>query len=185
MNSRRFILPALVLALALPAAAWASIPSGGVSRPTEAADSAGSSTTAGGAASDATQTGDSVRSGPGGGAPAPAASSPNGQFAPRAGAAQEPTPTTPQGGPQEPEPDQPTDDGGTQPGTTTGDGTTTAPSNETAPQSSGGNGGSSALGFLPHTGLELAAIAALGMALLLTGMALLRTARTRRPKTLR
>ena len=108
---------------------------------------------------------------------------------PLAGAAQEPTPTTPEGGPQEPEPDEPTDDGSDQPGDTTDDGSDDGARHGapvTAPESSNSDGGgSSALGFLPHTGLELRRSRHSGSALLLTGTALARSVRARRPKTLR
>ncbi len=190
MNSRRAILPALALTLALAAPAWATTPSGGVSRPNDKAGAATGTTAAGGsAASGGATTSDPMRSGPGGGAPAPPGVADDAQSAgvPRAGAAQEPTPTTPDGGPQEPEPDVPTDDSGDQPADDD-DGDTGAeePGEEAVtPAPSDGGGGGSALGFLPNTGLELAAMAAFGLALVLAGTVLLRLARTRRPKALR
>ncbi|HEY6779736.1 MAG TPA: hypothetical protein VI111_02210 [Thermoleophilaceae bacterium] len=190
MNSRRAILPALALALALSAPAWASTSSGGVSRPADKAGTAAGTTAAGGSSSSTAggaAVADPMRPGPGGGAPAPAGVVNDAQSAavPQAGAAQEPTPTTPQGGPQEPEPDVPTDNGDDQTGDNgnTGDTTGDQPSDEAgAQQPSSSDGGGSALGFLPHTGLELAALAGFGLALLLAGMALLRGARMRRPK---
>ena len=192
MNSRRAILPALALTLALAAPAWAATPSGGVSRPNDKAGAATGTTSAGGsAASGGATTGDPVRPGPGGGAPAPPGVADDAQSAgvPLAGAAQEPTPTTPEGGPQEPEPDVPTDDGdsGDQPADDGGDDTgAEEPGEETVtPAPSDDGDGGSALGFLPHTGLELAAMAAFGLALVLAGTVLLRMARTRRPKALR
>ena len=83
----------------------------------------------------------------------------------------------------------PTDDEGDQPADDGDDEGTGAeePDQETiapAPSDSGDDGGS-ALGFLPHTGLELAAMAAFGLVLVLMGTVLLRVARARRPKALR
>jgi hypothetical protein len=194
MKSRRAIPLALALSLALAAPAWAANHSGGVGQPTDKAGAgaaAGDPSAAGGtSASGGATTGPSMRSGPGGGAPAPIGVADDAQSAasPRAGAAQEPTPTTPEGGPQEPEPDVPSDDEGDQPADEGDDTGAEEPDQETiapAPSDSGGDDGGSALGFLPHTGLELAAMAGFGLALVLMGTVLLRAARTRRPKALR
>jgi hypothetical protein len=191
MNCRRVILPALALCLALAAPAEATTPSGGVGRPADQAGPAGTgtSTLSGGASSGGAAVASPMRSGPGGGAPAPAGVVDDAQSAamPRAGAAQEPTPTTPEGGPQDPEPDLPSDEGD-EPTTDDGsdDGTSEEPSDDAGAQPGAeSGGGSSGFGFLPQTGLGLAALAALGFALLLLGTALLRPTRARRPKALR
>jgi hypothetical protein len=182
MTSRRVILPALVLSLAFAAPAWATSSTGGIGRPVEQSSSSSSvdGASSGGA------TANPMRSGPGGGAPAPAGVVDDAQSAaqPRAGAAQEPTPTTPEGGPQSPEPDVPTDDGDDQTSTDDG-GAGELPSDQTGAEGNeGASAGSSGFGFLPHTGLGLAALATLGLALLLGGAALLRPTRARRAKVL-
>ena len=84
-----------------------------------------------------------------------------------AGAAQENTPTTPGGG-EQPDPDEPTSDD---------DPATPEPGEEPAPvePAPGAEGiaeDDGALGFLPSTGLEAAALGAIGFGLLLAGIAL-------------
>jgi hypothetical protein len=189
MNSRRVILPALVLCLGLAVPAEATTSTGGIGRPADQLDATGSgASTAAGGASPGGALADPMRSGPGGGAPAPPGVVDDAQSAamPRAGAAQEPTPTTPQGGPQEPEPELPTDPGD-EPTTDEGPAATDDEPGDDAGAQPGAEsgGGSSSFGFLPQTGLGLAALAALGFALLLLGTALLRPTRARRPKALR
>ena len=100
-------------------------------------------------------------------APAPesAAPTPVVPAAPAAQAAQdEETPTTPEGE-EQPEGEE----NGEQPPTEEDGGTAGA---ETAGGGGGGTGGDTAGGFLPHTGLELAALSAIGLGLLLAGGAL-------------
>lgn len=81
---------------------------------------------------------------------------PDGGGAPGAEAAQEPTPTTPGGEEQPPDEEPPGEEGG--------------PVNP--PEGDAGTGGGSAGGFLPSTGLEVAALAAIGLGLLMAGVAL-------------
>lgn len=188
MNSRRAFLPVLALAWAIAAPAWAST-SGGVG-PTDATATPGQASTqtqgtSGGSGGGAEAT--TVRPGAGGGGAAPAGTGEQPPVADPAGAvaAQDPTPTTPEGEPQEPEPNLP-DDGDT-------------PAEDDEPADDGADqddeagavlpndgDGTSTLGFLPSTGLEVAALAVIGLGLMLAGFALLRpTARPRRPRTLR
>jgi hypothetical protein len=186
MNSRRAFLPVLALVWAVSAPAWAST-SGGVG-PTDApatpvqAPAAGQTTGSGGGAEATT-----VRPGAGGGGAAPAGTGEQPPVADPAGAvaAQDPTPTTPEGQPQDPEPnlpddedtpadeDQPADDGADQ-------------DDEAGATLPNDGDGTSTLGFLPTTGLEVAALAVIGLGLMIAGFALLRpTTRPRRPRTLR
>lgn len=178
MNSRLATLFVFVLSLALAAPAWGST-SGGVGVAAPDASSAPAQTAApsqggGGAAAE------TVRPGAGGGGAAPAGSGaePVVPETPAAEAAQdEPTPTTPEGQPQEPEPELPDDDGGSDDGTATtptGDG---GPATEQLPGDGDGTASTSTLGFLPTTGLEVAALALIGLGLMIGGIALLRPAR--------
>src|SRR5215211_2312574 len=114
----------------------------------------------------------------GGGAVAPpasgdAAATESDSETPEAQPDQEPTPTTPQG--EEQPGQQPTPQQDQQaPGEGTGAPTTEAPA--TPGEVAGGEGGG---GFLPSTGLELAALVAIGLGLLLAGIALRSRGRVR------
>lgn len=87
---------------------------------------------------------------------------PDGGGAPGAEAAQEPTPTTPGGEEQPPDEEPPVDE--QPPGE---EGGTVNP-----PEGDAGTGEGSTGGFLPSTGLEVAALAAIGLGLLMAGVAL-------------
>lgn len=111
-------------------------------------------------------------------APAPESAAPTPAPLPAAPAAQaaqdEETPTTPEGE-EQPEGEE----NGEQP-TTEEDGVTDG--EETAGGGGGGTGGDTAGGFLPHTGLELAALSAIGLGLLLAGGALWPTSSWPQPR---
>jgi hypothetical protein len=87
--------------------------------------------------------------------------------APVADAAQDDTPTTPEG--EEQPPDEQNGDDGTPPDEETPD---TDDGDGAPPGDDGVSGGGSAPGYLPQTGLELAALSAIGLGLLLAGGAL-------------
>jgi hypothetical protein len=114
--------------------------------------------------------------GPGGGGMAPETSGDAGaaQAAPDAEAGQEPTPTTPGGEPQPGDPQEPSDPeepDTEEPDVDSPEPTPDVPDDDDGAGEQGGGGGDGG-GFLPRTGLEVAAFALIGLGLLIAGVAL-------------